>query len=154
MGVIASQRMLESAIGLTWVRESTALWDAGKQNLVAKAPPGIFDERLRTSAAGSLVPGEWWRVERSGRTVGYGWMDVVWGDAEILLVTDRESRNDGVGSFILDSLEKEARARGLAYLYNVVRSTHPDGARVAAWLKRRGFTESPDGRLLRSVGTR
>ena len=86
-----------------------------------------------------------------GKTVGYGWMDVTWGDAEILLAVQTESRGHGVGSFILQRLEQEAAERGLHYLYNVVRGTHPQHDEVTAWLEARHFTASEDGKLMRAV---
>lgn len=138
-------------MGLVWIAENPPTWDEGKQRIVGGAPAGVFDSRYGALALGALVPGEWWRVEDRGRTVGYGWLDVNWGDAEILLATDVEARGRGVGSFILVELEKEAHARGLNYLYNVVRPTHPDGERISAWLAARGFVPSVDGRMLRAV---
>ena len=134
---------------LTWIHESAAQWDAGKEALVGRAPEGIFD--TTQFVAGELVPGEWWRVEERGRVVGYGWMDCTWGEAEILLVVDPAERGRGVGSFILDQLEREAHARGLNYLYNVVPASHPEPRRIAAWLGRRRFRPSEAGRLMRKV---
>ncbi len=144
---------------LRWIRETPAHWDGGKARIVGGAAPGIFDSRFKTCRQGDLVSGEWWRVEDGGddggdprtprRTVGYGWLDVVRGDAEILLATDPEATHRGVGSFILDHLDEEARSRGLRYLYNLVRPTHPRAATLTAWLEKRGFTGSEDGRLLR-----
>lgn len=136
---------------LLWIHESPAIWDAGKARLVGRAPKGVFDARYAQAREGDLAPGEWWRVEEDGRVIGYGWMDVTWGDAEILLATDPEARKRGVGSFILSNLEAEAHARGLNYLHNVVRATHPNAEEVSAWLRRRGFVSSDDGRLLRAV---
>ncbi len=134
-----------------WIAESPATWDADKARIVGAAPAGVFDSRYAAASSGEIIPGEWWRVELDDRTVGYGWLDVIWGDAEILLATDVEVRNRGVGTYILGQLEHEARARGLNYLYNVVRATHPDGDAVTAWLVKRGFTPSVDGRLLCAV---
>ncbi len=136
---------------LSWVRERLPVWDADKARIVGGAPAGVFDTRYGELAEGAPVPGEWWRAEREGAAVGYGWLEVVWGDAEILLAAAPEARGQGVGSFVLQRLEEEAKARGLNYLYNVVRPTHPEGERVAAWLSERGFKASEDGRLLRSV---
>lgn len=133
-----------------WIRENPALWDAGKARIVGGAPEGIFE--LPPRAEGELVAGEWWRVEEDGRAVGYGWMDTVWGDAEILLAVDPAARGRGVGSFVLERLEAEAAARGLNYLYNVVRPTHPDHDAVVAWLEARGFERRRDGRLVKRVG--
>ncbi len=83
--------------------------------------------------------------------MGYGWLDLVWGDAEILLATDPEIRGQGIGSFILQQLEAEAQKRGLNYLYNIVRPSHPNRAQTAAWLVGRGFEESEDGSLFRAI---
>lgn len=142
---------MEVMSSLRWIRENPARWDADKARIVGGAADGIFDPAYRGRTEGDLVPGEWWRVEDAGRVVGYGWLDVSWGDAEILLATDPEQQKRGVGSFILDRLEEEARSRGLNYLYNVVRPTHPYGGRIHAWLTKRGFVASDDGKLLRAV---
>ena len=138
----------------TWIREPSACWDANKQRIIAGARPGVFDTRYRECCHGDPVPGDWWRVEdaQADRVVGYGWLDVVWGDAEILLATDPELRGRGIGSFILSQLDREASLRGLGYIYNTVRPTHPDEHAVKAWLTSRGFQEKEDGRLVRRVG--
>jgi ribosomal protein S18 acetylase RimI-like enzyme len=139
-------------MALEWTRDNPPRWDADKQRIVGDAPAGIFDSRYRALREGDAVPGEWWRVEDGGSVVGYGWLDVVWGDAEILLATAPGARRKGVGALILDRLAGEARARGLSYLCNIVRPTHPDGEAVSKWLRSRGFTPDSDGRLVRAVG--
>lgn len=138
-------------MGLSWIRENPPTWDDDKQRIVGDAPEGIFE--LGNYGSEQIIPGQWWRVESDGRAIGYGWMDSVWGDAEILLAVAPEARGDGVGQFILDHLEKEAAAQGLNYLYNIVRPTHPDRDGVTRWLEKRRFTPGRDGeRLLRRVG--
>ena len=133
---------------LRWIQESPPYWDAAKARIIGAAPPGTFGpDRLSRLRDGDLLPGDWFRVEAGDRVVGFGWMDTTWGDAEILLAVDPERRNVGVGSFILDHLEEEARARGLNYVYNTVSPRHPDGAGVTAWLERRHFTSFEDGSL-------
>ncbi len=137
---------------LTWVGEpQPATWDADKKRIVGEAEVGVFDARYAKAPIGASVPGEWWRVERNGRTVGFGWMDVVWGDAEILLAVDPAAQGTGVGAFILEHLANEARAHGVNAMYNIVRPTHPDRLRVTAWLARRGFRVSEDGNLLQAL---
>lgn len=138
---------------MKWVHEDAPVWDAGKDRIVGGAPPGIF--QLPAYAEGERLPGDWWRVEDAGTVVAYGWMDTAWGDAEMLLAVDPGHHGQGVGTFVLDQLEHEAAQRGLNYLYNVVRPTHPDHDRVTAWLQSRRFTGSSDGVLRRRarVGT-
>ena len=105
-----------------------------------------------TEGRSGLLPGDWWRVEDSkGPVIGYAWMDVTWGDAQMLLVVDREHRRKGYGTEILDHLEDEARARGLNYLYNEVRAEHPQRDEVVAWLRKRSFLAADDGSLFRAV---
>ena len=133
-----------------WIHESPAQWDASKRTIVGGVPSGIF--RDWNQAEGDLVPGEWWRVEEQGQVVGYGWMEADWSDAEILLAVDPGARSHGVGTFILDQLELEAAQRGLNYLYNTVRETHPDRPGITRWLEARGFSHSLDNdRLVRQV---
>jgi GNAT superfamily N-acetyltransferase len=134
-------------MGKRWIQENPAYWDAAKVRIVGGAPKGVFE--LGERAEGDMVPGEWWRVEEDGAVLGYGWMDVTWGDGEVLLAVAPEARRKGFGAFILDRLEEEARARGLNYLYNVVRPTHPERESVTRWLEGRGFRRSPGEDLLR-----
>jgi N-acetylglutamate synthase-like GNAT family acetyltransferase len=141
-------------MSLEWIADKPPRWDDDKARIVGGAPAGVFDVRFGKCKHGDMLPGEWWRVERDGGVVAYGWLDVVWGDAEILLATDPKSRGDGVGTFVLDNLEREARSKGLNYLYNIVRPTHPSREAVSAWLSKRGFEPSEDGSLMRAVAKR
>lgn len=136
-------------MALAWIHEDTPRWDAGKQAIVGGAPAGALE--LPRLALGDLAPGEWFRVEDEGKAAGYGWMDCTWGDAEVAFAVDPRRQRSGVGTFILDHLEREAAARGVNYLYNAVRKTHPDRAGVTRWLESRGFVPSGDGLLKRRV---
>ena len=136
-------------MALAWIHENPATWDEGKQRIVGRAPKGVF-EHLTDRKAGELVPGDWWRVEKDGHTVGYGWMDVVWGDGEVLLAVDPEARREGVGAFVVEHLVREARAQGLRSIYNTVRPTHPEREAVSRWLRAQGFEAAgEDGEVLR-----
>jgi GNAT superfamily N-acetyltransferase len=98
-----------------------------------------------------MLGGDWWRVEAEGKTIGYGWMDATWGDAEISLVVDPRERGRGVGTYVLEHLEHEAKERGLYYLYNEVAPSHPENDAVKQWLHGRNFAASEDGKLARAV---
>lgn len=130
-----------------WIHEATPSWDAGKDRIIGGAPEGIF--RLDNYKAQGIIPGEWWRVERDGRVVGYGWMDANFGDAEILLAVDPAAQGVGVGAFILEQLAQEAARHGLNYMYNVVSSRHPRRDAVTRWLIEQGFERSHDDESLR-----
>ncbi len=134
-------------MNLEWIDENPPHWDENKTAIIGSAPPGVFD--VRAYSEGDVMPGEWWRVEESGKVLGYGWLDTTWGDAEILLAVDAAQQGRGVGTFILDRLEREAAARGLNYLFNVVGPRHPDADGVTRWLEARGFAPSHEDRLLR-----
>lgn len=136
-------------MALQWIREHLARWDAAKRDIIGSAPAGIFDARYADLPDGAPLSGDWWRVEDDGQTVAFGWLDAVWGDAEILLAVQGEQQERGVGAFVLDRLAEEAAARGLNYIYNVVRPSHPDGGSLTRWLEARGFALQPDGRLTR-----
>lgn len=135
-----------------WIRENPPYWDAEKARILGGAPEGAL--QLPKFGEGDLLPGEWWRVQEGASVVGYGWMDCTWGDAEILLAVDPTRQRMGVGTFILDRLEEEGRERGVNYLYNLVRPSHPDKESVGRWLEARRFEKSPDERLMRRVGAR
>lgn len=124
-------------MALTWTREENPMWDADKQRIVGGAPDGAFD--LPRYTGGGTLPGEWWCVREQQRVRGYGWMDVVWGDAEILLAVEPTGQGAGVGTFILDNLAKEAASRGIRRMFNRVRPEHAKGAQVTVWLLRHGF---------------
>ncbi|WP_324277844.1 GNAT family N-acetyltransferase [Blastococcus brunescens] len=108
----------------------------------------------RVASGGERLASDWWRVEDGDRVVAYGWLDDVWGDAEILLAVDQSARGTGAGAFTLARLEEEAAARGLNYVLNVVRDTHPDRVAVTEWFLAHGFTGTDDGRLRKRVGDR
>jgi GNAT superfamily N-acetyltransferase len=130
-----------------WIHEAPARWDADKDAVLGDAPAGTFElEALRRPG---ILPGDWWRVEEDGHAVAYGFMDAVWGDAEILVAVGPEAQGRGLGGFVLERLEEEARARGLRYLYNVVPPAHPRGDEVTRWLTSRGFKPSEEGGVLR-----
>ncbi len=135
-----------------WIREASPAWDADKARIVGGAPAGVFDEIYRKLTVGALAPGTWWRVVKSDRIVGYGWMDVVWGDAEILVATAPNARGKGAGSFALARLGEEAAAQGLNYVYNVVRHTHPQAPELTRFLHKNGFKPAEDGRLSKRAG--
>lgn len=132
-----------------WIHEQPPRWDEAKSSILGAVPAGAFPMEKRTT--GELLPGEWWRVEDEGAVVGYGWMDEVWGEAQILLAVDPRTQRRGIGTFILDRLESEALRRGFRYLYNVIPPTHPEPAAVSRWLGKRGFRASEDGRELRRM---
>ena len=138
-------------MSLVWTHEDSPVWDEDKARIVGGAEPGVFDPRFQELLPGDLVPGEWWHAEEDGRIVGYGWMDVVWGDAEILLAVAPDARGRGAGAFILERLEQEARARGLNRVYNTVRPEHPRAEAVTRWLVGHGFVPSEDGGLQKDV---
>ncbi len=133
----------------SWVREQPPVWNDDKQRIVGASSPGVFPS-LGSVEPGEVLAGDWWRVEEGGQTVGYGWMDVSWGDAEVLLAVDPERRRQGVGAFVLDQLDAEASRRGLRYLHNVVPAAHPNPEGLSVWLRRHGFVPAAeDGALLR-----
>ncbi len=134
-----------------WHRD-LPVWNSDKERIVGGVPVGVLDTRYSEMKDGSTVPCDWFRVEEEGKTVGYGWIDVVWGDAEILLATAPDAKKAGVGKFILEQLDHEARRMGLNYIYNMVRPTHPEATEVTAWLTKNGFESREDGRLTRRVG--
>jgi N-acetylglutamate synthase-like GNAT family acetyltransferase len=134
-------------MSLRWIRETPPRWDGDKARIIGQAEAGIFDSRYRRLEEGEVLSALWWRVEDEGAIVGYGWLDSNWGDAEILLAVDQARQHSGVGDFILHRLHDEAAWAGLNYLTNIVRPTHPRAAELTAWLGKRGFIPSDDGRL-------
>jgi N-acetylglutamate synthase-like GNAT family acetyltransferase len=138
--------------GFQWVHDPDPRWDEDRERVFSTVPPGVF--RAVARPPGERLPGDWWRVEDGGRVVGYGWLDDVWGDAEILLAVEEGARGTGAGRFMLARLEDEAAARGLNYVLNVVHDTHPDRAAVTAWFLAHGFAGAEDGQLRKRVTDR
>jgi GNAT superfamily N-acetyltransferase len=135
-------------MSLSWVHEASPRWNADKQRVLGDAAPGVFPS-LRALPSGADLPGDWWRVEDGGQVVAFGWMDTVWGDAEVLLAVAEGARGRGVGAFVVNHLGKEADQRGLRYLHNVIPTAHPDPEGLRAWLGRQGFAAAGEGGLLR-----
>lgn len=136
---------------LTWEREARPVWDAEKASIAASAPDGALSFDF---ADGAELPGDWF-VARDGQTVvGFGSLDTTWGgDAEITLVVDGQHQGRGVGTFVMDHLEQEAGDRGINYVYNTVRDTHPQRDDVHDWLLVRGYKgNESDASLRKHVG--
>jgi N-acetylglutamate synthase-like GNAT family acetyltransferase len=137
---------------LRWVKDDDPRWDADRERVFATIGTDVFPGLARQM--GDQLPSDWWRVEDGGRVVAYGWLDDVWGNAEILLAVDEAARGTCAGAFALARLEDEAAARGLNYVVNVVRDTHPERTAVTDWFLAHGFTGTDDGRLGKQVGDR
>lgn len=133
---------------LNWVYEKRATWDEDKERIIGGARDGVFPNEQTNFEVGDTLPSKWWRVEDNGTVVGYGWLDLTWGDAEVLLAVDPERREEGVGSFIMEKLKDEARDIGVNYIYNVVPEEHPERESLKEWLVERGFEESEEDREL------
>lgn len=134
---------------LTWTPDSSPRWDAHRRRVVG-AWPASFPE-LTKAHDGAPLPGRWWAAERDGVPVGFGWMDVTWGDAEVWVAVSPEARREGIGSFIMDHLVQEARRQGLRYVYNRIPPKHAEPSKLVSWLERRSFGLSGDGLFKRLV---
>ena len=135
---------------LSWDHEDNPTWDTDKQRVIGGAPAGAF---VLPFAEGDPLPGEWWSARDGDQVVGYGRLDISWGgDAEVLLAVDPARQEQGVGSFVLAGLEREAAARGINYVYNVIRE-HERRDLVHDWLVVRGFRGAVDGDLRKRVGS-
>ena len=144
---LASTDVPADATELRWTAELDPTWSADIARVVGGAAPGVFD---LDHAPGAPLPGDWWSARDAvGTVLGLGWMDVGWGEAEVLLAVAPGSRSAGVGSFVLAQLELEAARRGLNYVYNTVAPTHPDRDAVHDWLAARGYRGSSAEAALR-----
>src|SRR6059058_2963579 len=84
---------------LTWEKEDDPRWDDDRERVFGSVPAGVF--RTEEHVSGDPLPSDWWRVVAKDQVVGYGWLDDVWGDAEVLLAVDAPARGTGAGSFAL-----------------------------------------------------
>ena len=135
-----------------WIPEPDPRWDADKAAAFADLPTTLFG--LGRPEEGQPLGDTWWRVsDDAGTAVGYGRLDDTWGDAEILIVAAPKARGTGVGTFVLENLEREAASRQLNYVYNVVPTRHPDGETVREWLGAHGFTATEVGELRKRVAS-
>ena len=139
-------------VARSWTRESSARWDEGKAEAFGDLAPAMFGLGVPTD--GDALADEWWRAEDGTGVLGYGRLDEAWGDAEILMIVHPKHQGAGVGGFLLEQLEREALARGLNYVYNVVPVGHPRHADVASWLRGHGFAETADGEFRKRVAPR
>ncbi|WP_068259597.1 GNAT family N-acetyltransferase [Janibacter limosus] len=138
-------------VELAWEREDNPVWDADKARIAASAPDGALGLDF---ADGAGLPGDWFVAKDAGAVVGFGFLDMTWGgDAEITLVVDSARQGAGVGTFVMDHLEQEARSRGINYVHNSVRDTHPQRDDVHDWLLVRGYKgNESDPTLRKHVG--
>lgn len=134
---------------LHWTKEDTPRWDAEKQRLFG--PAELAAVGLQAPEPGTAIADEWWRVtDDVGSTVGCGWLDTEWGDAQITFFVAPSCRQAGIGEYIVGRLEAEAADRGVNYIYNVIPDSHPDPDWMKRWLAKRGFVPGT-GDLRRQV---
>jgi GNAT superfamily N-acetyltransferase len=134
---------------LHWIKEDVPRWDAEKQRVFG--PAELASVGLHAPEPGQVIADEWWRVtDDRGATVGYGWLDTEWGDAQITFLVVPSRRGAGIGEYILECLEAEAGDRGVNYIYNVIPDSHPDPGWMRNWLTQHGFTPGA-GDLRRQV---
>lgn len=134
---------------LSTFQETLPKWDDDKARVLGGAAPGSLPPMHYDF--GDLLPGEWLRVQSGDHVVGYGWLELSWGEAEILLAVDPSARRNGVGAYILDALARETAQRGSQYMFNAVREGHPDAEGLSRWLRAHGFEPAGDGTLRRRV---
>lgn len=136
---------------LQWEHEVRPVWDEAKARIAASAPKGALDLPF---ADGAELPGDWFLARDGDQVVGFGALDTTWGgDAQIALAVDAARNGTGVGSWVMDRLEQEARARGINYVHNVVRDEHPQRDEVHDWLAVRGYRGNErDATLRKRVG--
>lgn len=136
---------------LTWEHEDRPVWDADKARIAASAPDGAL---VLDFADGAELPGDWFVARDGDDVVGLGVLDTTWGgDAEITLAVDASRQGHGVGSWVMDRLEQEARSRGINYVYNTVPDAHPQRDDVHDWLLVRGYRGNEgDASLRKRVG--
>jgi len=84
---------------LTWTKEDSPRWDPDKQRLFG--PAELAAVGLAPPGPGEPVADEWWRVNDGHDVVGYGWLDIEWGDARITFFVVPGERGRDVGHFIL-----------------------------------------------------
>ncbi|MFJ6131844.1 GNAT family N-acetyltransferase [Janibacter terrae] len=136
---------------LTWEHEARPVWDADKARIAASAPDGAL---VLDFADGAELPGDWFVARDGAEVVGLGVLDTTWGgDAEITLAVDAARQGQGVGSWVMEHLEQEARSRGINYVYNTVPDAHPQRDDVHDWLLVRGYRGNEgDASLRKRVG--
>ncbi|HZG91829.1 MAG TPA: GNAT family N-acetyltransferase [Pseudonocardia sp.] len=132
-----------------WVHEASARWDEAKAGVLGELRPELFG--IRGAEPGAQLGDEWWRLEDDGEVIGFGRLDDVWGDAEILIMVAPGARGAGVGAEVLERLDQEAASRHLNYVYNRVHADHPQAADVVRWLEAHGFAATADGDYRRRV---
>lgn len=141
-------------MGLHWIREQDPRWDEDKS--AAFGATGFGARAFGPPEPGDALGDQWWRVlDGDGadeRVVGFGRLDSMWGDAEILVGVVPGYRRRGLGGWILRQLEREASAEGLNYLYNTVERGRPDADGVAGWLAASGFVEGIEGEWRKRIG--
>ena len=137
---------------LTWVKDDDPRWDADRERVFATVGPGVFPGRAASRGSGCPVTGGGSRTTAgSSATAGSTTSGAT---RRSCSRSRRAARGTGAGAFALARLEEEAAARGLNYVVNVVRDTHPDRDAVTAWFLAHGFTGTDDGRLRKQVGDR
>jgi ribosomal protein S18 acetylase RimI-like enzyme len=121
---------------MDWIQEQPALWDETKQNILG-ANKGAFD--IEHTQVGGELDGVWFKLIDNNEIIGYGWIDLAYGNPEISIAVDSHKRFSGYGNTILRNLEEKALALGFSEVECIVRRKNADAINAIKWFHRNGF---------------
>ncbi|GEM_PF-5388488 len=120
-----------------WIKEDKAIWNENKARIIGSNIGSFF---LDFPVQSDILPGEWFNLtDENGEIVGYGWINVSEGDAEISVAIDGKYQGRGYGSQIIDNLYREVESLGFEEIIVVVRQENPNASDVVKWAYKNGY---------------
>lgn len=119
-----------------WIKEEEPVWDSDKEDIIDCAPQGSFNMGPKSNGT---ISGDWWKLVENKRVIGYGWISMISGDAELLIAVRKSEQHKGYGNIILENLEMEASKLKHNKVVAIIQSENINAVNIIYWLDRKGF---------------
>ncbi|MEH7515107.1 GNAT family N-acetyltransferase [Gottfriedia acidiceleris] len=135
------------------IKYEKSVWDIEKEIIFGKVEEGIFE--FYNLELGNELNQEWWKLVGDNEEIlGFGWINYKHGDFEFSLVVNQESRGYGIGSFIVEELERIAREKNFKEVLAIIKQSNPNSLKTMKWFYEKGYTGYVNGFEGREMKTR
>lgn len=122
---------------MCWIKEEKPLWDRNKIKIIG-SNIGCFV--ISDIQEGDKLEGKWFKLtDKYGQIVGYGWIDIIGGEAEISVAVDKKYKGNGYGTQIINNLYTEIKKLGFDEVIAVVREENSNAEDVIRWVYKNGY---------------
>ena len=127
------------------IKEDNPIWNLEKNRIFTSIDQGTFEYNLKELGLGIALEHEWWKLVENKKVLGFGWINYTNDDFEISFVVYDDYTGKGLGSFIINELEKLGESKGYRKILAIVKETNPNSEKIIEYLYRKGYSFYIDG---------